>query len=75
MSRETIKALYDIGEMPPLGGVPRLMHAWTIRADRHGPPHRAFQREVVPVWTIGDDEVLVYVMAAGLNYNGVWART
>ena len=73
MSRETIKALYDIGEMPPLGGVPRLMHAWTIRADRHGPPHRAFQREVVPVWTIGDDEVLVYVMAAGLNYNGVWA--
>ena len=31
------------------------------------------QVEVVPTWTIGDDEVLVLVMAAGVNYNGVWA--
>ncbi len=28
---------------------------------------------MLPVWDIGDDEVLVYVMAAGINYNGVWA--
>ena len=31
------------------------------------------QLEVVPTWPIGDDEVLVLVMAAGVNYNGVWA--
>jgi NADPH:quinone reductase-like Zn-dependent oxidoreductase len=27
----------------------------------------------VPTWTIGEDEVLVDVMAGGVNYNGVWA--
>src|SRR5258708_17913019 len=31
------------------------------------------QLEVVPTHTIGEDEVLVLVMAAGVNYNGVWA--
>src|SRR2546423_10147218 len=31
------------------------------------------QLEVLPTWPIGEDEVLVYVMAAGVNYNGVWA--
>ena len=29
--------------------------------------------EVVPTWPIAEDEVLVYVMAGGVNYNGVWA--
>jgi crotonyl-CoA carboxylase/reductase len=28
---------------------------------------------VVPTWSIGEDEVLVHVMAGGVNYNGVWA--
>jgi crotonyl-CoA carboxylase/reductase len=49
------------------------MYAWTIRANRHGLPETAFEVEIVPVWDIGSDEVLVYVMAAGLNFNGVWA--
>ena len=31
------------------------------------------QLEVVPTWPIGEDEVLVYVMAGGVNYNGIWA--
>ena len=31
------------------------------------------QLEVVPTPAIGADEVLVLVMAAGVNYNGVWA--
>ncbi len=31
------------------------------------------QLEVVPTWEIGDSDVLVLVMAAGVNYNGVWA--
>ena len=49
------------------------MHAWAIRKERHGPPESSMQLEVVPTWPIGEDEVLVYVMAAGVNYNGVWA--
>jgi crotonyl-CoA carboxylase/reductase len=67
------KDLYDIGEIPPLGHVPEKMWAWAIRKDRHGPPEQAMQLEAVPTWTVGDDEVLVLVMAAGVNYNGVWA--
>jgi crotonyl-CoA carboxylase/reductase len=31
------------------------------------------QLEVVPTPTIASDEVLVLVMAAGVNYNGIWA--
>ncbi|HYC16177.1 MAG TPA: alcohol dehydrogenase catalytic domain-containing protein, partial [Pseudolabrys sp.] len=68
-----LKDLYDIGEIPPLGHVPQQMHAWLIRKERHGPPDTSFQLEVVPTWPIGEDEVLVYVMAAGVNYNGIWA--
>jgi len=67
------KQLYDIGEMPPLGEVPEQMHAWLIRPERFGPPMQAFQQEIVDVPEIADDEVLVYVMAAGINYNNVWA--
>ena len=61
-----LKDLYGIGEIPPLGHVPEKMHAWVIRKERHGPPDQSFQLEVVPTWTIGDDEVLVYVMAGGV---------
>ena len=68
-----VKDLYDIGQIPPLGHVPEKMWAWTIRKERHGPPEEAMLLEVLPTWTIGDDEVLVLVMAAGVNYNGVWA--
>ena len=67
------KDLYALGEMPPLGHVPAKMHAWCIRKDRHGPPMTAMQSEVVDTWEIGADEVLILVMAAGVNYNGVWA--
>ncbi|MEZ5837734.1 MAG: crotonyl-CoA carboxylase/reductase [Geminicoccaceae bacterium] len=67
------KDLYEIGEIPPLGHVPASMYAWTIRKERHGEPITAMQQEVVPTPQPGDDEVLVLVMAAGVNYNGVWA--
>src|SRR6266446_2809717 len=67
------KDLYAIGEIPPLGHVPERMHAWTIRKERHGPPTTSMQLEIVPTWSIGDGEVLVYVMAGGVNYNGIWA--
>jgi crotonyl-CoA carboxylase/reductase len=68
-----VKDLYEIGEIPPLGHVPAKMHAWCIRQERHGAPDTAMQVEVVPTWAIGEDECLVLVMAAGVNYNGVWA--
>jgi len=69
----TTKELYDIGDAPPVGVVPKKMHAWLIRAERFGQPTTAFQKEVVEIPPIADDEVLVYVMAAGVNYNNVWA--
>jgi len=67
------KDLYDIGEMPPLGHLPENMHAWAIRRERHGEPDQSFQLEVVPVKKPDSQEVVVLVMAAGVNYNGVWA--
>ncbi|PWR21108.1 crotonyl-CoA carboxylase/reductase [Zavarzinia aquatilis] len=70
---QPIKDLYEVGEIPPLGHVPKEMYAWVIRRDRHGPPETAMQLEVMPVPEIGEDEVLLLVMAAGVNYNGVWA--
>src|SRR5271165_5701910 len=70
---ESIKDLYEIGEIPPLGHVPASMYAWVVRKDRHGPPERSMQVEVVSTWMLDSHDVLVLVMAAGVNYNGVWA--
>jgi crotonyl-CoA carboxylase/reductase len=55
------------------GEVPTTMWAQVIRAERYGPPKNAFALEEVPVPTLGEDECLIYVMAAGINHNGVWA--
>jgi crotonyl-CoA carboxylase/reductase len=65
--------LFDVGSDIPLGVVPKRMHAWTIRRERHGEPATAFGREVVDVPAIGSEEVLILVKAAGVNFNGVWA--
>jgi crotonyl-CoA carboxylase/reductase len=67
------KDLYEVGEIPPLGHVPEKMYAWAIRRERHGEPEQAFQTEVVDVVKPDSHEVVVLVMAAGVNYNGVWA--
>ncbi len=72
-ANQPVKDLYEVGEIPPLGHVPKNMYAWCIRQERHGAPDSAMQIEVVPTWEIGEDECLVLVMAAGVNYNGVWA--
>ncbi|MEM8617736.1 MAG: crotonyl-CoA carboxylase/reductase, partial [Pseudomonadota bacterium] len=72
ISREK-KDIYAIGEIPPEFHVPKMMHAWAIRRERHGRPATAMQIEQVPVPEIDSDEVLVLVMAAGVNYNGIWA--
>jgi crotonyl-CoA carboxylase/reductase len=49
------------------------MHAQVVRPSRYGEPATAFEAEVVDVPDIGPDEVLIAVMAAGINYNNVWA--
>ncbi len=67
------KDLYDVGEFPPLGHVPAKMHAWVIRKERHGEPNKAMQLEVVETPKLDSHDVLILVMAAGVNYNGVWA--
>jgi len=67
------KDLYEMGEMPPMGFVPKQMYAWAIRKERHGDPDSAMLQEVVDVPKLDSREVLVLVMAAGVNYNGVWA--
>ena len=67
------KDLYAVGEMPPLGFVPPKMHAWVLRQERHGEPETALELEVIDTPEVDSHEVLVLVMAAGVNYNGVWA--
>ena len=62
-----------LGERPPLGDVPEKMHAFLVRQDRFGEPESAWQREVIDVPEIKPDEVLIYTMATGINYNNVWA--
>ncbi|MDF2095204.1 crotonyl-CoA carboxylase/reductase [Aquibaculum arenosum] len=69
----TAKDLYEVGEIPPLGHVPKQMYAWVIRRERHGEPESSMQQEVVEVPELDSHDVLVMVMAAGVNYNGVWA--
>ena len=49
------------------------MTAWVIREEREGEPRDAFQLEEIEVPEPGAFEVIVRVMAAGVNYNNVWA--
>jgi len=49
------------------------MAAWVIREERQGEPLEAFQLEEMPVPEPGAFEVTVRVMAAGVNFNNVWA--
>ncbi len=71
--RDTTKTVFDVGQRPPMGVVPERMHAIVIRKGREGEPLEAMRPEVVAVPTLGPDDVLVYVMGAGVNFNGIWA--
>lgn len=76
VSNATIVAhpdLYELGDVPELGVVPQRMLAQVIRPERFGEPIDAFKEEPLPVPQLGPRDVLVYVMAAGVNYNNVWA--
>src|SRR5689334_3714883 len=55
------------------GELPEKMTAWVIRQEREGEPMDAFQLEEIEVPQPGAFEVVVRVMAAGVNYNNVWA--
>jgi crotonyl-CoA carboxylase/reductase len=55
------------------GTLPEKMTAWVIREEREGEPKDAFQLEEIEVPHPGAFEVIVRVMAAGVNYNNVWA--
>jgi crotonyl-CoA carboxylase/reductase len=55
------------------GDLPATMAAWVIRQEREGEPMDAFQLEEIEVPEPGAFEVIVRVMAAGVNYNNVWA--
>ena len=69
-----MKKLFELGEQPEIGQVPEQMYAQVIRPERFGEPSKAFDVEVVDTpGELAPDEVLVYVMAAGVNYNNVWA--
>jgi crotonyl-CoA carboxylase/reductase len=67
------KDLYEIGEIPPVGEVPARMHAQLTRPERYGEPETSIQDEVIEVPEIGPHDALVLVMAAGVNFNNVWA--
>lgn len=55
------------------GVLPSKMAAWVIRQEREGEPKDAMQLEEVDVPEPGAFEVVVRVMAAGVNFNNVWA--
>ncbi|HWV88004.1 MAG TPA: crotonyl-CoA carboxylase/reductase [Capillimicrobium sp.] len=55
------------------GELPQSMAAWVIRQEREGEPKDAFQVEEIEVPEPGAFEVIVRVMAAGVNFNNVWA--
>jgi crotonyl-CoA carboxylase/reductase len=55
------------------GTLPDTMAAWVIRKEREGEPIDAFQLEEIEVPQPGAFEVIVRVMAAGVNFNNVWA--
>lgn len=64
---------YGLQEYGTPGLVPEKMQAWVIEKNRFGEPLQALVERTVPVPQVGDNDVLVRVMAVGVNYNTVWA--
>ena len=55
------------------GELPETMAAWVIRPETEGEPKEAFKLEEIETPEPGAFEVIVRVMAAGVNFNNVWA--
>jgi len=66
-----ISKITDPGAEP--GSLPATMPAWVIREDRFGEPIDAMQLEDIAPPEPGPFEVIVRTMAAGVNFNNVWA--
>ena len=73
MSKESYSDPLPVGVIPDLDYTPKTMRAWVIRKERHGEPTKSFQEEIMPVPECGPNDVLVLVVATGINFNGVWA--
>ena len=71
MAQADVKTVSQLDVEP--GELPSTMTAWVIRQDREGEPKDAFQIEDIEVPEPGAFEVIVRVMAAGVNFNNVWA--
>ena len=71
MAQVDLTQVSEVGVEP--GTLPETMTAWVIRQEREGEPEHAFQLEEIEVPEPGALEVVVRVMAAGVNYNNVWA--
>ena len=56
-----------------LGELPETMAAWVIRKETECEPNDAFKLEEIETPEPGAFEVVVRVMAAGVNFNNVWA--
>jgi crotonyl-CoA carboxylase/reductase len=67
----------DLAEVSRLevepGELPEKMAAWVIRPETMGEPNDAFKLEEIETPEPGAFEVIVRVMAAGVNFNNVWA--
>jgi crotonyl-CoA carboxylase/reductase len=67
----------DVKEVAKLdvepGELPETMAAWVIRPETEGEPKDAFKLEEIEIPEPGAFEVIVRVMAAGVNFNNVWA--
>src|SRR2546429_4198934 len=71
MAQVALTDVTDVDTEP--GELPPTMAAWVIRREREGEPIDAFQVEEIEVPEPGAFEVIVRVMAAGVNFNNVWA--
>jgi crotonyl-CoA carboxylase/reductase len=71
MAQVDLTNVTDVGVEP--GELPKQMTAWVIREEREGEPVDAFQLERIDVPEPAAFEVVVRVMAAGVNFNNVWA--
>jgi crotonyl-CoA carboxylase/reductase len=68
---------FDIAEVARLdaepGELPETMAAWVLRREREGYLDTAYEIEEVEAPEPGPFEAVVRVMAAGVNFNSIWA--
>jgi len=72
-----LRVAIDIGGVSKIdvvpGELPSVMAAWVLRPEREGDLDTAYEVEEVEVPEPGPFEVVVRVMAAGVNFNSIWA--